>query len=69
MFYIPKFETLEELLEYENNFLKKFKKSANSQAFNQMLSIKNEIEICKQEFLNKNLQSDNKEFNNILDIG
>lgn len=69
MFYIPDFKDLDELIEYEQKFLQKFKKSINSSAYNQMLQIKNEIDMKKKEFFNNKINDSEQEFNNYLNIG
>lgn len=69
MFYIPDFKDLDELIEYEQKFLEKFKKSINSSAYNQMLQIKNEIDMKKKEFFNNKINDSEQEFNNYLNIG
>jgi len=69
MFYIPDFKDLDELIEYEQKFLEKFKKSINSSAYNQMLQIKNEIDLKKKDFFNNKINESEQEFNNYLNIG
>ena len=69
MFYIPNFENLEDLLEYEKVFLEKYKKSINSSAYYQMTQIKNEIDQRKKELTNKDADNNKSEFNNYLNIG
>ena len=69
MFWIPNFENLEDLLEYEKVFLEKYKKSINSSAYYQMTQIKNEIDQIKKEFTNKDADNNKSEFNNYLNIG
>jgi len=69
MFYTPDFKDLDELIEYEQNFLEKFKKSINSSAYNQMLQIKNEIDLKKKDFFNNKINESEQEFNNYLNIG
>lgn len=69
MFYIPNFNNIEDLLEYENKFLEKYKKSINSSAFTQMSAIKEEINIRKQELMKKDLENNKDTFDDILDIG
>ena len=69
MFYIPNFDNIEDLLEYENKFLEKYKKSINSSAFIQMSAIKEEINIRKQELMKKDLENNKDTFDDILDIG
>jgi hypothetical protein len=69
MFWIPNFENLEDLLEYEKVFLEKYKKSINSSAYYQMTQIKNEIDQKKKEFTNKDADNNKSEFNNYLNIG
>jgi len=69
MFWIPNFESLEDLLEYEKVFLEKYKKSVNSSAYYQMTQIKNEIDQRKKELTNKDADNNKSEFNNYLNIG
>ena len=69
MFYIPDFNSLEEILEYEKKFLNVYKKSANSSGFYQMERIKAEIDEKKKQFLNKETQDNAETFNDILNIG
>jgi hypothetical protein len=69
MFWIPNFENLEDLLEYEKVFLEKYKKSINSSAYYQMTQIKNEIDQRKKELTNKDADNNKSEFNNYLNIG
>lgn len=69
MFYTPDFKDLDELIEYEQKFLEKFKKSINSSAYNQMLQIKNEIDLKKKDFFNNKINESEQEFNNYLNIG
>jgi len=69
MFWIPNFESLEDLLEYEKVFLEKYKKSVNSSVYYQMTQIKNEIDQRKKELTNKDADNNKSEFNNYLNIG
>jgi hypothetical protein len=69
MFYIPNFDNIDDLLEYENKFLEKYKKSINSSAFTQMSAIKEEINIRKKELLKKDLENNHDTFDNIINIG
>lgn len=69
MFYIPNFDNIDDLLEYENKFLEKYKKSTNSSAFTQMSAIKEEINIRKKELLKKDLENNQDTFDNIINIG
>jgi len=69
MFYIPNFDNIDDLLEYENKFLEKYKKSINSSAFTQMSAIKEEINIRKKELLEKDLENNQDTFDNIINIG
>jgi len=71
MFYIPEFNNLEEILEYEKKFLLVYKKSSSSSGFYQMERIKQEIDAAKKQFIQKEteLNKDNDAFENILNIG
>ena len=71
MFYIPEFNNLEEILEYEKKFLLVYKKSSSSSGFYQMERIKQEINAAKKQFIQKEneLNKDNDTFDTILNIG
>tara|TARA_Y100000816_G_C26092568_1_gene577599 strand:+ start:625 stop:840 length:216 start_codon:yes stop_codon:yes gene_type:complete len=71
MFYIPEFNNLEEILEYEKKFLLVYKKSSSSSGFYQMERIKQEIDAAKKQFIQKEneLNKDNDTFDTILNIG
>ena len=71
MFYIPEFNNLEEILEYEKKFLFVYKKSSSSSGFYQMERIKQEIDAAKKQFIQKEneLNKDNDTFDTILNIG
>ena len=70
MFYIPEFNNLEEILEYEKKFLLVYKKSSSSSGFYQMERIL-QNKCCKKTVYTKEneLNKDNDTFDTILNIG